>query len=143
MDAGTADMGIRIRRVEVDGAVVVGERTVDLAARDERAGAIEEGDGAVRVELDRAVVVRDGAFEIASDRVEVATGHMDGCALRRGERPGQDLDETRTSRHGRIGRRLLSTFMQASRSAADTCAAECGAARRREGQQHKGATHSW
>ena len=95
-DAGTADIGVRVRRVELDGAAVVGKRAVVLAARNECSGAIEEGERAVRVERDRAIIVGDRALEIALHRVEVAARHVNGCALRGGELAASErLDETR------------------------------------------------
>ncbi len=81
-NAGPADIGVCVHRVELDGTVVIVEGAVDLAARDECAGAIEEGKGPAGVERDRTVIVRDGAVEITSNRIEIATRHVDGCAFR-------------------------------------------------------------
>src|SRR5262249_904108 len=81
MGAAAAYMGVRIRRIEFDGAVVVGEGAVDLAARSQRTSAVEEGDRAVRVERDRAVIVSNRTLDIALNCVEIAAGHMDRCAL--------------------------------------------------------------
>ncbi len=41
--ASAAHMGVRIHWIKFDGAVVVGEGAVHLAARSQRASAVEEG----------------------------------------------------------------------------------------------------
>src|SRR5262249_28979303 len=82
MGAGAADMGVHIHWIEVDSALVVCEGAVDVAARSQRGSSVEEGDSAVRVEHDRPVIVSDCTLDIALNRVEIATGHMDRCALR-------------------------------------------------------------
>ncbi len=103
--ASAAHMGVRIHWIKFDGAVVVGEGAVHLAARSQRASAVEEGDRAVRVEHDRAVIVSNRTLDIAPSRMEIAAGHMDRCALRAADfAPRQGFEETRAGGDRRLGR---------------------------------------
>jgi hypothetical protein len=98
-------MGVRIHWIKFDGAVVVRDGAVHLAARSQRASAVEEGDRAVRVEHDRAVIVSNGTLDVARNRVEIATGDMDRCALRDADfAPRQGFEETRAGGDRWLGR---------------------------------------
>ena len=105
MGAAAAHMGVRIHRIEFDGPVVVREGAVDLADRSQRASAVEEGNRAVRVEYDRTIIVSNRTRDIALNRVEIAAGHMDCCALRAADfAPRQGFEETRAGGDRRLRR---------------------------------------
>jgi len=66
---------------------------------------LKKADGAVRVERDRAVIVSNRTLDVALNRVEIATGHMDRCALRAADfAPRQGFEETRAGGDRRLGR---------------------------------------
>src|SRR5262249_27218594 len=74
-------------------------------ARSQRASAVEEGDRAVRVEHDRAVIVSNCSLDIAPNRVEIAARHMGRCALWAADfAPRQGFEETRTGGDRGLGR---------------------------------------
>jgi hypothetical protein len=76
-----------------------------LAARGQRASAVEKSDGAVRVEHDRTVIVRDSKIGLSPKCIVIAAGHMDGCALRAGDFAArQRIEETRASGDRRFTR---------------------------------------
>jgi len=108
MRAAAADMGVRIVRIQADGAVVIRERAVDLAGRRQHGRAVEEGDRAVGVERNPAVIVRQRTIDLAPRRMEIAAGDMHRCALWTGDlAPRERFDETRASRDRRLGRRRI------------------------------------
>jgi hypothetical protein len=85
--------------------VEIEQCAVDLPFLHQSGSAVEEGDGAVRVERDRDVIVGNGAIDLALNRIEIAASDIHGCTLRAGDfARGQGFQKSRAGGYRRLGR---------------------------------------